>query len=167
MENGKEAERLAWQWLTWLKNIGCLTEPRDVRDELDYREVDVDFLCKVGDLEWLIEVKSDVHLGVSGNVLFEVLRINHIASPDKAAVLGWSPRSAATHFLYYAPSRSELYWCESPKLRKAFQRYTSKVRKETNIGFVETDAARSTINIYIPWKYCQNIFTIFPVERFT
>ncbi len=35
----------------------------------------------------MAEIKTDAWLGISGNVNFEVLRINHTAHPDKAGTL--------------------------------------------------------------------------------
>jgi len=160
MRSGKVAEYVAWCWLNWLKTQGRFIDVLDVRNDLAYREIDVDFVCYLPDGDELkVEVKSDGHLGKTDNILFEVLRINHTAPVDKAVVLGWSTRSQADWFVYFAPGELELYQCKTRDLREAFQKYTQQARENTQRGWVNTDNIKSTLNVYIPWEYCKDIFT--------
>ena len=101
MEAGRNAEEVVLQWLAeqpWVIGV------EDLRSLRVMREADVDCSCQLIDgRNSLLEIKSDRHLGCSGNFLFEVLRINHTAPPNKACVLGWSARSPALQLAYYAP----------------------------------------------------------------
>jgi hypothetical protein len=106
----------------------------------------------------LAEIKTDNHLGKSGNVLFEVLRINHTCDPEYSLTLGWSGRTPANYIIYYAPSINKIYTFKTSNLRKAMQRYTRESRKQTNINIVETDNIKTTINILLPISYCAGLF---------
>lgn len=120
------------------------------------QEADVDCMIKTRDgLVTLAEIKSDRYIGKSGNVLFEVLRINHTAMPDHCLTLGWSARTPAKYLIYYSPDLHNLYVITADNLRRAMQKYTSENRKASNISYVETDAIKSTVNILIPEKYCK------------
>lgn len=127
------------------------------------QDADVDCMIKTRDgLVTLAEIKSDRHIGISGNVLFEVLRINHTANQDHCLTLGWSARTPAKFLIYYSPDLHKIFIISSNDLRSAMQKYTLENRKHTNISYVETDAIKSTINILIPQRYCK--FTIFDLS---
>lgn len=162
MERGRKAEEIVMQFLRKRPDIIEVSDWRELRQA---RSADVDCAIYWRDgTTALAEIKSDSYLGVTPNVLFEVLRINHTATTDVACTLGWSMRSPAKFFLYYASQRNSLYVCLASKLRKAMQRYTAAQRKNTRISYVETDNIKSTINILIPWDYCKDIFTIFDLN---
>ena len=77
----------------------------------------------------LAEIKTDTNLGVSGNVLCEVLRINHHSDSKYAGYLGWTFRSPAQFLLYYAPNRKPpaIYKGEFYYVRKVIQDYTKRI----------------------------------------
>ena len=128
------------------------------------QEADVDCMIKTSDgLVTLAEIKSDKHIGVSGNILFEVLRINHTAQPDHCVTLGWSARTPAKYLIYFSPVLNKIFVISSNELRSAMQRYTKDSRKRTNINYVETDSIKSTVNILIPQRYCK--FSIFDLDE--
>ncbi len=162
MKVGKEAEQIV---LNWLKERPWVLGVEDFRQLRQVHEADIDFGVKLVDGRvTLAEVKSDWHLGKSGNVLFEILRINHTCQPDKACVLGWSARSPAVWFLYYAPQVKSIYQCRADELRQAFQAYTREARGDTRRVWVDTDSIKSTLNVLIPWRYCESFFTIHKLE---
>ncbi len=159
MEAGRKAEEIVLGFLRELPSVLALEDTRNLRV---MREADVDCVLHLYDGTCLLaEIKSDSHLGVSGNVLFEVLRINHTCGPDRACVLGWSARSPATWLIYYAPSANRIYVCRFDDLRRVFQRHTQTKRKATRLSWVDTDAIKSTVNVLIPWEECKDIFRVY------
>jgi len=164
MDAGRNAEDIV---MAFLRDHPDVVGVEDWRELRAVQEADVDCAIKTRDGRvTLAEIKSDKHLGVSGNVLFEIFRINHTCRSDRSGYLGWSCRSPATYFLYYAPTIQKLYQCRVEKLRAAMQTYTKTERKKTRLDWVDTDSIKSTINILIPWRYCKDIFTIFDVSMY-
>lgn len=153
MADGKKAEEKVLGWLArepWVIGV------EDLRSLRQMREADVD--CSVALIDGrvtLAEIKSDRHLGVSGNFLFEVLRINHTAPPEKAVTLGWSSRTPARQILYYAPACDVVHSILADEFRRAMQAYTDVTRKGSRIDYVETDRIKSTINILIPSRFVE------------
>lgn len=158
MAEGRKAEEIVMAFLKKRPEIIGIEDWRELRA---VHEADVDCAITTTDGRvTLAEIKSDRHLGQSGNVLFEVLRINHTCRPDRACVLGWSARSPATYFLYYAPSVNSIYQCRCDELRRAFQEYTKEERQDTRTCWVNTDSIKSTVNVLIPWEYCKAVFAV-------
>lgn len=151
MKAGKKAEDIVIDWLTlqpWVIGVD------DLRSLKVMREADVD--CSVSLVDGrvtLAEIKSDRHIGRSGNFLFEVLRINHTCSADKVVTLGWSAKTPARYLLYYAPFNHTIHKIGMDEFRLACQAYTKSARRHTNLNYVETDAIKSTVNILIPEHY--------------
>jgi len=109
MKVGQEAETRIMEWLTGNPHILKIDDLRQFRA---LREADVDTSIHLTDGRIVLaEIKSDWHLGTSGNVLFEILRINHTAQTDRCVTLGWSARSPAKWLLYYAPQFKSVYQC--------------------------------------------------------
>ena len=124
------------------------------------READVDLSLSLMDGRIaLAEVKSDRHLGRSGNLLFEILRINHTAPHGKAVTLGWSARSPANWLLYFSPAKHAIYQITFDSFREGFQKYTEACRAGTEIrvDWTNTDKIKSTINVLVPEKYFTGI----------
>lgn len=163
MEDGMKAQDIV---LDFLRNRPDVIGVDDLSQLKILQEADVDCMIKTRDgLVTLAEIKSDNHIGKSGNILFEVLRINHTATPDHAVTLGWSARTPAKYLIYYSPDLNKIYVITSDNLRKAMQKYTGEIRKYSRIDYVCTDNIKSTINILIPEKYCKfQIFEIFEPE---
>jgi len=161
MKVGIIAENIIIKFLNSKSNI---LEIIDKRYDEEYQRKEIDIIIKMND-ERIIkcEIKSDWHLGVSGKVLFEVLRINHnTLDPSYAVNIGWSARTEADEVLYYAPQVNSIYRVTVNKLITAMQEYTQEARTDTFINIVPTDNIKSTVNILIPWKpYCENIFNIY------
>lgn len=132
------------------------------------QEADVDCMIKTADgLITLAEIKSDKWIGKSGNILFEVLRINHTTTPDHAVTLGWSARTPAKFLIFYSPDLSKIYVISSDNLRRAMQQYTRTARKDSKINFVETDQIKSTLNILIPERFCKfTEYQLIPIEEY-
>lgn len=163
MRAGKEAEKIVMDWLRANPQIVGLDDLRGLRE---MQTADVDCSLQLSDgRAVLAEIKSDWHLGKSGNVLFEVLRINHTAQSDKAVTLGWSARSPATWLLYYAPQVNSIYQCRFDDFRRCFQTYTAEARKTSRLDYIETDAIKSTVNVLIPWKYCEKAFRVHALKE--
>jgi len=161
MAAGKKAEEIV---MKFLQDRPGIIDLNDFRQLKAVQEADVDIAIKTIDGRiTLAEIKSDFHLGVSGNVLFEVLRINHTSYPDRSLTLGWSGRTPAKWLLYYAPQVNKIYQFKTDDLRAAFQRYTKAARKSININIVVTDEIKTTVNVLIPWEYCKNIAKCYDV----
>lgn len=151
MDAGRAAEEKV---LPWLARCPWVIGVEDFRALRVMRDADVDCGIKIIDGRIVLaEIKSDRHLGNSGNFLFEFLRINHTAPPDKAVVLGWSARTPARQILYFAPSFNIVHSIEADEFRRALQEYTKQARKSTRIDYVPTDAIKSTLSILIPARF--------------
>jgi len=159
METGKIGEKIV---IDFLKRNPNILEVHDWSELQFAQYVDIDcaIITKAGQAV-LAEIKSDKHLGITGNVLFEVLRINHTCHPDFSCNLGWSARTPAKFIFYYAPSVNKIYRFQTEKLRMAMQQYTNKARARTNLNYVETDKIKSTINILIPISYCKGAYDVY------
>lgn len=161
---GKVAEEVCLRFLRHSPSVLRLEDTRALRV---LQEADVDCVLHLYDGRCLLaEIKSDRHLGVSGNVIFEVLRVNHTCESEKSCVLGWSARSPAQWLLYYAPSVQRIYVCRFANLRAAFQEYTRTVRQGTRLNWVSTDAIKSTVNVLLPWSACEAVFKVYDAETF-
>lgn len=163
MAAGKEAEKVVMDFLRLQPDVIGVDDWSNLQI---VHEADVDCAIKTRDgLVTLGEIKSDVHLGVTGNVLFEILRINHTCKHEKAGTLGWSLRSPATFFLYYATSINKIYVCRVSRLREVFQSYTRTARQNVKTIWVNTDSIKSTLNVLIPWEYCKGIFKVYNLNN--
>lgn len=160
MDVGRNAEELVMSWLSkFPKVIGV----EDLRSLRQMREADVDVSVSLYDGRVaLAEIKSDYHLGVSGNVLFEILRLNHTCETSRACTLGWSARSPATWVLFYAPQVKRIYRIAFSEYRSGLQAYTKE--KDPKVIITRTDNIKTTVNILIPehyingmtwWNICQ------------
>lgn len=158
MAVGKNGEEIV---MAWIANHPQTLGVDDVRELRVTRDADIDCFIKTQDGRvTLAEIKTDQHLGVSGNVLFEVLRINHTAPPDRAVTLGWAARSPARTLFYYAPSVSAIYICRFDALRLCFQKWSREARGKMRINVVPTDNIKTTVNVLIPWAAVSDIFQI-------
>jgi hypothetical protein len=152
MKYGKNGEKLA---LDFLRNRPDVIGVDDTSDLKVLQEADVDCIIKTRDgLITLAEIKCDSHIGISDNVLFEVLRINHTCQAEHSVKLGWSSKTPARIIIYVNSETMKMYAITSDNLRKALQKYTQECRKKTRIDFVSTDEIKSTVNILIPKRYC-------------
>jgi len=149
---GQDAESIVQDFLhSWKSHI---TQVEDLREDTTWQERDVDFRVHMRTgTKLLIEVKSDKWLGVSRNVLFEVLRIHHTATPEHCARLGWSIFSGADRFFVWSPEIKSLYVFKTEDFRRAMQNYVKASRREANVSIVPTDSKRTTFNILVPITY--------------
>lgn len=164
MEAGKLAEGIV---LNWLNARPWVIGTEDLRSLRVMREADVDCSISLSDGRiTLAEIKSDRHLGRSGNYVFECLRINHTAPPQSAVTLGWSARSPARLLLLYAPSVNQIHVVSMDDFRTATQAYTREARQRSRVNYVPTDVIKSTVNILVPAKYVQNSesFRVYELE---
>lgn len=151
MAAGRAAEEII---LSWLATAPWVIGVEDLRSLRVMREADVDCSISISDGRvTLAEIKSDRHLDLSGNFNFEVLRINHTAPQEKAAVLGWSARTPARLILFFAPTTNRIHLIGADEFRRSLQGYTDEARRNTRLHYVETDAIKSTINILIPDRF--------------
>jgi hypothetical protein len=154
MDAGRQAEEIVMRFLRHHPHVIAVEDFRQIRA---VHEADIDFAIKTSDGRVrLAEVKSDRHLHEDGNVIFEVLRINHTCHADRSLVLGWSSRSPATYFIYYSPRTLKLYQCASNDLRAVLQKWTLNHRSDSlrRFIYIPTDSIKSTIAILIPYKQC-------------
>ena len=159
MKVGKTGEAIVAAWLRQRAHVASVT---DLSNLPTWQDLDVDLRVLLhSGKSFLAEVKTDQHLGKSGNVLFEILRIYHTADARYCAKSGWSIRTMAEWIFYYAPSVEQLYTFKTMDLRGAFQRYTHEARQQTRQIWVNTDRIKSTLNVLIPFEeYCADICTI-------
>jgi len=163
MTAGKKAEEIVLRWLIERPNVVDLDDLRSLRP---LQKVDVDSAIYTTDGHVaFLEIKSDWHLGVSGNVLVELARINHTAVPNKSLVLGWSVRSPAEWLAMYAPQRNEIWITRFASYRRAFQTYTWNAREATRLRWVNTDDIKSTLNAILPESAFSSCFHKFALEE--
>lgn len=137
--------------IDWLKRRPNVIECEDLRELRPMQKADVDLAVYTTDGNTaLIEVKTCRHLGKSGNVLFEVLRINHTCDPAFSVGLGWSARSPATFLIYYAITVDQIWIAKFAEFKKCFQEYSMKIRKAMRLDIVPTDNIKTTINVLVP-----------------
>jgi hypothetical protein len=165
-KKGKNGEETVIRFLMEHSDILSCDDLRDVRQ---MRWYDVDICIRTADgLNLLAEIKTDDYLGVSGNVLFETLRLNLTAPPERSVVLGWAPRSPARYLLYLAPKVSKLYSCRFDDLRTALQRYLLDAKQKgftPETKYINTSLDVTTQNILIPMTYCADVFTIYDLPQ--
>jgi hypothetical protein len=148
--------------LDWLRKRPQVLEVDDFRSLRSMQKADVDCgIYNAAGQVLLAEIKTCRHLGITPNILFETLRINHTSHTDFAGGLGWSLRSPAQWLLYYAPSVECIYQIRMSDFRKSFQTYTKEQRGNLKFNVVETDRIKSTVNTLIPYeKYTQQYTTV-------
>lgn len=163
MKLGREGESAV---LRFLKQRPQVVGVADFRDLRVIQEADIDFAVSTRDGRvTLAEVKADSWLGTSGNLLCEVMRINHTCVPDRAGYLGWAFRSPAKWLLYYAPpSKNQIWQISFDDLRRGLQNYTREQRAQSNVKIVETDSIKTTFNILVPEKYFVDKIRIFSLD---
>ena len=145
---GKAAENLV---IAFFKSRPSVLGVDDLRDLRPMQRADVDAVIYSRDgTVALVEIKSDYHLGKSGNILFEVLRINHTAPPEKAIVLGWSQRSPAQWLAVYAPQLCQVWIARFYEYRRCFQAFTRDRRESTRVRWINTDNIKSTWAVMVP-----------------
>jgi hypothetical protein len=158
-ETGRAAEELV---IAWLRGRADIVKVDDLRDQPGMQAADVDVRIRhASGRDYFADIKSDRNLGESPNVLFEVLRINHEASPRNAVTLGWAARSASEFFFYYAPAKNQIWAFPAAALRKAFQEYTAKARRSIRFDVVITDPHRTTVNVLLPLSFCEGKYTTY------
>ncbi|KKL75859.1 hypothetical protein LCGC14_2050700 [marine sediment metagenome] len=164
METGKTGEKVVIDWLQSRPNILGVTDFRDIR-RIHEADVDVGVRLYTGQV-CLAEIKTDTYLGCSGNILNEVLRINHYAPHEHAGYLGWTLRSPARWLLYYAPNKvpKAIYKAEFSQVRLVLQRFTREMRKKLKFQITATDAGKTTYNILIPESEYEGVFSIIELD---
>lgn len=146
MQAGRRAEELV---LSWLRENPQVAGVEDMRDLRVMREADVDCGIKLYDGRiCLAEIKSDYNLGVSGNIAFEFLRINHTAHSDASVTLGWSARSPAKWLFMYGPQVHAIYQIEFADYRATVQKHTRE--KDASVKWIRTDEIKTTLIFIVP-----------------
>lgn len=162
MDKGKHAEKLVMDWLRSRPDVRAV---HDYRDHRLMQKYDVDIGVDLIDGRTILaEIKHDEHLGKSDNVLFETLRLNLNAPPERAAVLGWSARTPAQRLYWYAPAVNSIYECAPYEMRRALQAYLSKCKAnnvQPKVVWINTDPGVTTQNILIPMRFCDSLFQVY------
>ncbi len=158
MKIGKDGEEIVMRWLKSRPNVLGITDFRDIR-QVHEADIDVGVRLYTGQV-CLAEIKTDTYLGVTDNVLNEVLRINHYSEHEFAGYLGWTLRSPAQWLLYYAPNRKPpaIYKAKFADVRLVLQRFT----KDNTVAFqtTRTDSGKTTYNVLIPETEYEGVFSI-------
>jgi len=163
MEVGKRAEEAV---LRWLGENPDILDVRDCRSQRVGQEADFDFSITGTDgVVTLAEVKSDKLINKTGNMIFEIARVNHTAPHDRAVTLGWSARSPATWCVFYCPPAKKIYVVRFEDLRKCFQHYSRKVRKNVRMKWVPTDSIKSTLIALIPEEFWRDVTKVYDLPE--
>ena len=151
MKFGKTGERIVFDYLS---RFGTVTDLTNDRNKM---LADIDFHFSGNNGSWYGEVKTDRYMGKTGNVLYEILRINH-TSDLFPLTLGWSFRSEADKLFIYAPSVRKIYYADFSVYRSGFKGVSRTVGSKFKFDVIKTDKIKSTVNVYVP-----NITNIFSV----
>ena len=142
--------------LKWLKN--------NSQNIIDFREfklaqrIDVDFgIESIDGNIVLAEIKSDKWIRESGNLLFEVNRINHYVK-NKWFYLGWGWRSPAQKLIVRNPYTNQAFVFDFLELRTFIGKYVSNVGKKLETRIVETDNQKTTFNWLIPMSELNGLY---------
>lgn len=155
MEAARRAEGFV---LRHLKEDPNVLGVRDCRSLRVGQEADFDISITTTDgAVALAEVKSDKWISETGNMVFEIARVNHTAPHDKAVTLGWSARSPATWCIFYSPQTEILYMIRFEDFRRCFQRYSREARGNVRMKWISTDNIKSTLIALIPKRYWQDV----------
>lgn len=167
MDKGRQGEEIV---MTWLKQSPECRNVIDMREFRISQRLDVD--CGIETLDGslvLAEIKSDSYLGVSGNILFEVFRINHYAPPDRVFYLGWAFRSPAKYLLYYSPNKHAIYRFRFDNIRRRIGKFVANGKTpgqvKQSLSVVLTDRKKTTFNILVPERYLAGVYRRFDLPE--
>lgn len=154
MEDCRKAEAAVQSFLAWNDSI---SDVQDVREVKEYQSKDIDFLTMFsagpfGKLPLSIEAKADKHLGITGNVLFEVFRTYLTAKPESLLRTGWSWHSEADCFCMWGTVTRLLYVVPATELRAGLQRGLVAER-ELKSNQIQTDENTITFLMLVPERY--------------
>ena len=166
MARGREGEEIVLRWLAARPGVKAV---EDLRADLAAQRDDVD--CRVafaGGREMLVEIKTDSYIGRTGNLVFEMTRINHTAPVEYLVTPGWSVRSTADLFAFYGLLSERLYLLTADHFRAGFRRFMVQLSRESaergerfiatdTLRLIPTDAGKSTLLFYIPERYFEGM----------
>lgn len=164
MEIARNGEKTVIEWVKARPNVLDIEDLRDVR-QVHEADIDIGVRLYMGQV-CLAEIKTDTYLGESGNVLNEVLRINHTTKHQYAGYLGWTLRSPARWLLFYAPNNKSgpvIYKATFADVRFVLQKYTKK--HKVYFQTTRTDEIKTTYNILIPEEEYENVFEIYKLKK--
>lgn len=152
MAKGRQGQAIV---LDLLKDHPQVVDVQDLSELRTFQQIDSDALfLTIDGLRPLAEIKVDEHVGVSNNIAFEIVRINHrTTDPRNCVTLGWSVYTAAPWIFYYGPVFAFVYQFSADALRRGFQRYTDEARSFSQLAWVDTDNIKSTLLALVPMRY--------------
>lgn len=156
---GKRGEAAVMEWLRSRPNVA---EVVDLSTDWYWREQDVDarILWDNGKQD-LAEIKTDTYARIGGNILFEILRLNHSTDAmGRAAETGWSLRSPAAWLFVYAPIEPAIFYCRMARLREWFQAWSYGHLDTMKQKWIRTDCNKSTLIVLVPWADCGHLFAV-------
>lgn len=161
----------------WLEDDPQVIGVEDLRELRPVQGVGCDFAVYLRDgTNPLAEVKTDMVLDETGNMVFEIFRVNHTAPHDRAFILGWSARTSAKWLLVYSPQRKKIYRFETEILRQTIQKKTFETRwrhyydplyPENLLRWVNTDKIKSTVIMTIPQEWWEPIADEFDASEYS
>lgn len=146
MAQGKSAEALVQEWLYGNPDVMSVNDVSEQRHYQD-REIDLIITMRNGK-EISAEIKSDMHIGKTRNVVFELLRVNQTMNNASAFVLGWGARSEADHIFYCSVTENTIYSFSMADLQSAAR--STFGGKDPKVLTIPTDNIKSTIILLIP-----------------
>ncbi len=146
MAQGKSAEALVQKWLCGNQDVISVS---DVSDQRYYQDREIDLIITMRDgKEITAEIKSDLHIGKTRNVVFELLRVNHTMNNGSAFVMGWGARSEADHVFYCSVTENKIFSFSMADLRSAAR--STFAGKDAKVLTIPTDNIKSTIVLLVP-----------------
>lgn len=167
---GRLGESLVASYLNYVfhDEYGPTVRIVDLRHDKAMQHADVDFLVTLPSGNVIFtEVKTDTYLGMTGNVLFETMRIYGDSPADMAFRLAWGPRSAATWLIIWAPNADPpaFFHCRMASLRHVARCHVMAAvtaGQPVNVKWVPTSENTTTECILVPWDECESIFRVTP-----
>jgi len=149
MKVGNEGEDVV---LRWLRNLPSVASVEDLREIEEWQRRHVDFRVTMKDGRVILfEVKTDNHLDVTGNWLWEFNRIYLTLPINEAFKLGWSVTSEAEILIFYARTTAIIHVVKMMEYRLGFREACAN--GDCEWGIVHTDQIKMTHNAYFPDSY--------------
>jgi len=146
--------------MEWLRTQPWVSQVKDHTNNMAMQSLEIDCTVILPDkAQATVEIKRDSHLGVSGNVLFELLRTYHNSYSPFG--LGWGGKTCADYFLLHAISVNKVYMCLRSDLQECAQKYLRENTRDVRFVTIPTDADCTTVALLIPWSTCASIFTVY------
>ena len=134
----------------WAVRQAGVEAVRDVRDDPVYQRDEVDYIVtRTVKPDLRVEVKTETKLDVSGNILIELVRINH-SGQHQYVLEGWPWRTVSDVVVYYAPATGRLHFWDRRDFLACIYEWVRLRGKSLRTLVTETSTDRVVISTVMP-----------------